>query len=64
MDTLISAPTNDVEEANGKKKTVFSVGVDKEITDRFRSTVREEGRKVGWVVEKLMEAYLNREIEF
>ena len=57
MNTTIDVPTTTKDEAP-KKKIVFSASVDSETADAFRSKVKAEGRKVSWVIEKLMELYL------
>lgn len=55
-DTL-TTPTVEVE----GRKIVFSASVRKEVADEFREKVREEGRKVSWVIDQLMELYLKGE---
>ena len=53
---ILDTPTA-VEEENGRK-IVFSASVRKEVAEGFRQKVKSEGRKVSWVIDQLMELYL------
>jgi len=53
MSEEILTPTID-----GTRRIVFSASVRKEVADKFREKVKSEGRKVSWVIDQLMELYL------
>ena len=60
---IVTTPPEGVvdESGNNGRKVVFSASVRKEVADRFRTKVKNEGRKVSWVIDQLMELYLNDE---